>query len=344
MRNFDATNNKVQIQRMSNISSIFSFIIISAISQLNSEDFFLNNWEKYFPKVLPIPVPNSCRGEKIPLDSADESLANVVSQGILRVGIHQQLAGYPSFYSALTEYNETVVDTKSNKSGTNWTLDLNEETLEGYEIDAARAATKRLGELYNVELDTKFVIIKGTDFFKDLRDALNFEIIDVFWSYVFKTDERSKEVDFICNTYMTDYYIVGTDKVSSERPDPNGPVVDVVCFGYACTFAPPPPFQLIKLQNSTVNNPIEVLLNTTDPYEYGVTNFDRIQMFINERCPTCQYIDVEAIGTVFVNPATKFVAKTIAVPTVDTSGTTLARFYVQAWIMIVFTSISLVFM
>lgn len=327
---------------MSSIDADFSLIIISAISELNDEGFFLSNWENYFPQVLPIPVPNDCSGEKIPLDVADASLANVLSRGVLRVGVHQQIAGFPSFYSRLTNNEtESAVDTKST-GGTNWTLDLNEETLEGYEIDAARAATKKLGDIYGVELDTKFVIIEGTVFFNDLRDALNFEVIDVFWSFIFKNENRSKEVDFICNTFMTEYHIAGSDKVSSDRPDPNGPVVEVVCFGFPCSFVPPPPFHLFKLENSTMNTPIEVLLNRSDPYEYGMTNFDRIQMFINERCPTCHFIDTESIGTVFVNPATKFVAKTNAMTTAATSVATSAQFYVHAWIIIIFTSISLI--
>jgi hypothetical protein len=45
-----------------------------------------------------------------------------------------------------------------------------------------------LGVLYNKD----FVVIEGTIFFQDLRDALNFEVIDVFCSFVFNNPEQAK--------------------------------------------------------------------------------------------------------------------------------------------------------
>jgi hypothetical protein len=128
----------------------------SVIKQLNDENFFLDNWEKHFPSMLPIPVPNDCSGEQVPLEKADHSLTNVMNRGVLRVGVHKQLSGYPALYSLIKpEENDILTETRSSNGTTtkngnnkNYTLDIRVDSLEGYETDAARAATERLGVLY----------------------------------------------------------------------------------------------------------------------------------------------------------------------------------------------------
>lgn len=249
-------------------------------------------------------------------------MLTVINQGYMRVGVHELTAGYPFIYSNIIvsngnntiNNNETITvdkrsDNTDDNNDLNYTLNLTEETLSGYEIDVARGVTKCLRKLYNMTLKVKFIIIRGNEGFPDLSDALNRNVIDSFFSMIAMFEDRKTEVDFVCNTFMTEFHIAASANVSDERPDPNGPIIDVACFAKLCSLSAPPPFRFVQPTNATITTPLDVLINSYDSYEYGMTDYNRIHAFIDHTCPQCHFLDLNAIGVIYANPGTKLYTK-----------------------------------
>ena len=264
-----------------------------------NNDFFTSNWNTYFPKVLPIPVPNNCDdGKIIPLNDADESLRNVLNSKTLRVGIHEAIFGGSYLF-----YNSNETDSNSNATSTKIsTTDTNQSGVDGYEPTNIRELTRLLGVAYQMEIEAEIIIIKGEGFFDDLKAAIDNNEVDVVWSVVTITEERSKQVDYVCNTHMSEYVIGASAKVGSELPDPTGPPIPLRCFAVSCTFTNiPSPFYL-----KPFNAESSVLLNKSDEFEYELQTFEDLWNFIRQDCPNCTQVDMsDSIAKDYRGPFTK---------------------------------------
>jgi hypothetical protein len=271
---------------------------------MNEEGFFTTTWTMFFPKVVPIPNPDNCYGKMItPADMVDDSLKIVLQRQTLRIGIHTVVASYPSLYSYLEDINTFNGSTNASNATTNTTEDtkidtklkyttdpLNPQALHGHVPTNLRELTRQLSVAYQIDIQPDFVLISGQDFFNDLKNAVETNQVDVVWSVVAVTEERSHVVDYICSSHMSEYVIGASAKVGSKLPNPNGTPIPTVCYGIACTFPLPSPFYAVK-----GNLPQETWLtlsNTTDPYEYGILTYDTLWNYIreNDECNNCTQV------------------------------------------------------
>jgi hypothetical protein len=267
-------------------------------------EFFDNTWMNYFPKVLPTPIPNRCYdGKIIPLSEADASVQNVINRKSLRVGIHALLLDTPYLFESnyTNSTNVTTTDTKVGGS----TDAAAAVYFDGYDPTCLRELTRLLSESYQVDIQLDLIIIEGNDFFNDLRNAVNTDHVDMVWSIVTISEERSTQVDYVCPNHMSEYVIGASAKVGSSLPDPKGSPIPLLCFAISCTFTNniPAPFYL----QSTDNGPERTLANTSDEYEYGLVTYEALWHYIREKCPNCTQVDMSSsIARDFRAPFTKF--------------------------------------
>lgn len=294
------------------------------IGEMNNDNFFIETWSHFYP-FLPIPVPNNCyNGKKVGLDVADESLKSVVERQSLRVGVTPLAALYPSLFSDVNNVSEvkSTSTTASVSTEQNITLDLKVETLDGYEIVCAKEAAKRLGELYGIEIRADFKILPNDSFFPPLVDALNNDEVDVVWSSIFVLDDRRPLIDYVCDSYSTEMVIGAAPGVGSARPDPDGAPINLPCYGGFCDFKPPTPFRLLEINNPDNYYSMNLIVNTTDDFNYTMAPFERLRLFFAEHCPNCTEVDIPAVGYIDQSPITKKSNKTES----NSKGTSNASF------------------
>lgn len=252
----------------------------------------------------PVPVPSSCRNpdEIVALADADFSLQRVLDSGILRIGISKIGGSIPFIYKNSTE-DGVVTD-----------LDASGE-LDGYEIACAKEATKRLAAQYNVVVAPEFDVLPGPPFFLPMATALEDDIVDVIWSQISVTDAREQEVDFVCPNFYTSYRIAAGAGVSADAPAADGPAIPVACTAVYCSFDVPAPFVLESVDGGTNDEYSAILTDTTDGYDYTINSQENLELFFETECPTCAFVNVDAVGASSLAPATRIGAPETPGPT-----------------------------
>jgi ABC-type amino acid transport substrate-binding protein len=265
---------------------------------MNDSGFFLETWVKYH-KTLPIPVPNDCESlEKVPIETADESLKSVIERGTLRIAVSPLGAGYPFLYSTANGMDSPSID-------------LSLGSLDGYEVACAEEGTRRLGDIYGVDLKPEYVVADTNEFLASLTALLNEDKADVVWTGMNYIPEREEYLDFTCNSFTTELLIVGSDKVGSARPNPNGPAVQVVCNGSFCSYPVPIPFEhFVYEEFGGTPEMLKTLVNETDPYEYALCPYELLADFKSIQCPTCTEIEIDPVATILRKPGTKLTVRT----------------------------------
>lgn len=296
---------------------------------MNDDGFFSEAWIKYYPTSLAIAVPNNCNQESTPvsINDADPIMKNIVNNKALRIGIHTKTAGYPAIYSLISDDNATSTErsgSNNNNSSSSTTAkylvtenmttttNLHVDTLDGYEIYCAKEATKRLSDIYTTDIQSEFILISGESIFDDLVANVNNETIDIFWSTIIPSHYRDDVVNFVCNTFMTEWVIGASSNVGSTPPDFSNTTqsqIPVACFGLPCTMKVPYPFILEKLNTTNIYAPLVALGNESDKYEYNLVSFDNLDRYIDEQCQDCVQVRMDKINTTFRAPGTKFYVK-----------------------------------
>jgi ABC-type amino acid transport substrate-binding protein len=230
------------------------------------------------------------------VEDADTSLTNVLDNGIVRIGLSRVGGSFPLLYAnETTEQGEFVV-----------TIDLEGGgELDGYEIASAKEAVRRMGVQYGVDLVPEFDVLPGPPFFAALEGALTDGIVDVAWTQIGVNDARENQIDYTCPTFFTTYRITAGAGVGSAVPVvTDGSTVKVACIAIMCTYDVPAPFETVDVGLSNLDY-VDLLLNTTDEYDYTIGSVDEYNFLFEDQCTTCSFVDIAAVGSSSLAPATR---------------------------------------
>jgi ABC-type amino acid transport substrate-binding protein len=246
----------------------------------------------------PVPVPQTCTHTDgfVAVEDADTSLTNVLDSGIVRIGLSRVGGGFPLLYAnETTDQGEFVV-----------TLDLEGGgELDGYEIASAKEAVRRMGVQYGVALVPEFDVLPGPPFFAALEGALTDNIVDVAWTQIGVNNAREEVIDYTCPTFITTYRIVAGASVGSAVPVvTDGNTIKVACVAIFCTYDVPAPFETVDVGLSNTDY-VALLTNTTDEYDYIVRAVDQSVFFFEDECPTCEFVEIDPVGSSSLAPATR---------------------------------------
>jgi hypothetical protein len=264
----------------------------------------------------PVSIPTACAhsDELVAVEDADSSLTDVLDAGIVRVGLSRVAGSFPLLYAnEATDQGDFVVSTDLEGGG----------ELDGYEIASAKEAVRRIGVKYNVDLVAVFDVLPGPPFFAALEGALTDGIVDVAWTQIGVTNAREDQIDFTCPTFFTTYRITAGAGIGSTPPAQDGPTVLVACIDIFCTFDVPAPFELVDVGLSGPDYDA-LLSNTTDEYDYNIGAVEEYVFLIENDCPTCEFVDIEPVGSSSLAPATRQASppeteRPTPSPTVDSS-------------------------
>jgi hypothetical protein len=251
----------------------------------------------------PVSIPSTCthsdNNDLVAVEDADTSLTNVLDSGIVRVGLSRVAGSFPMLYA-----NETTDDGSYVVSTDLEGLNGNEFVLDGYEISSATEAVRRLGVKYNTDLVPLFDVLPGPPFFAALEGALTDDIVDVAWTQIAVNDSREGQIDFTCPTFFTTYRITAGAGVGSTPPPVDGPVVLVACIAIFCTLTVPAPFELVDVSLSGPDYDA-LLYDAASEYDYNVGAVDEYAFLMANECPTCEFVDIDSVGSSALAPATR---------------------------------------
>lgn len=220
----------------------------------------------------------------------------------MRVGLSRVAGSFPLLYANETTDDGTLVSTDLEG------LNGNDFVLEGYEIASATEAIRRLGVKYNVELVAVFDVLPGPPFFAALEGALTDEIVDVAWTQIGVNNARESQIDFTCPTFFTTYRITAGAGVGSTPPAADGPTVPVACIAIFCTLTVPAPFELVDVELSGPEYDA-LLYDTQSEYDYNIGAVEQYVFLMENECPTCEFVDIEPVGSSSLAPATRQATK-----------------------------------
>lgn len=322
---FSFSNNEITVHGSSSSAektvNDLNTVLQYCIGQMIQANFFSDTWTTYFPKVLPTAIPNNCKdGRIIPVKDADKSLLNVLNNKTLRIGIHTALLNSQYlFYSNESDTSTTKSKESDSTNATNSATKSNTSGIElsnapgtllyGFEPACLREVTRLLGNSYQMDIQPELVLIGGDDFFGSLKVAVDGNEVDMVWSTVTVSDERSKLVNFACNTHMSEYVIGASAKVGSDFPNPQGPAIPLGCYAISCTYTNiPAPFVLKPIPYESEE---QTLTNTSDEFEYILMPYENLWNYVRTVCGNCsQVLTPETIGASYYAPFTKFYNQT----------------------------------
>ena len=288
------------------LPSLFThFILIFArlLVRFFPSSLICHHYRNLYFRGTPVSVPSTCKNndnnEFVAVENADTSLTNVLDTGIVRVGLSRVAGSFPLLYA-----NETTDDGNYVVSTDLEGLNGNEFVLDGYEIASATEAVRRLGVKYNMDLVPFFDVLPGPPFFAALEGALTDDIVDVAWTQIAVNDARELQIDFTCPTFFTTYRITAGASIGSAPPPVDGPMVPVACIAVFCTLTVPAPFELVDVGLSGPHYDA-LLYDTASEYDYNVGAVDEYEFLMENECPTCEFVDIDPVGSSSLAPATR---------------------------------------
>jgi ABC-type amino acid transport substrate-binding protein len=122
---------------------------------------------------------------------------------------------YCSIHPIYSNYtNSTNVTTTTTKVG--GTTDAAAAvSFDGYDPACLQELARLLSESYQVDIQLALIIIEGNNPFNDLRNAVDTDHVDMIWSVVTISEERSTQVDYVCPSHMSEYVIGASAKAGN---------------------------------------------------------------------------------------------------------------------------------
>jgi hypothetical protein len=84
----------------------------------------------------------------------------------------------------------------------------------------------------------------------------------------------------------------------------DGNTIKVACVAIFCTYDVPAPFETVDVGLSNTDY-VALLTNTTDEYDYIVRAVDQSVFFFEDECPTCEFVEIDPVGSSSLAPATR---------------------------------------